>query len=74
MSINRRQLLTSLTAGFTWGAAGCRDGVKSNAGTVQRGRKPIRQANGDVDWQAVRDLFPLAGTWRVSCSCRTRSQ
>jgi hypothetical protein len=63
MTLNRRQLLASLTAGLTWGAAGCRDGVKTNAGTAQPGPKPIRQANGDVDWQAVRDLFPLAGDW-----------
>ena len=63
MSLNRRQLLASLTAGLTWGAAGCRDGVKTHAGAAQPGPKPIRQTNGDVDWQAVRDLFPLAGDW-----------
>jgi selenocysteine lyase/cysteine desulfurase len=63
MTLNRRQLLASLTAGLTWGAAGCRDGVKTHAGGAQLGPKPIRQANGDVDWQAVRDLFPLAGDW-----------
>ena len=27
MTLNRRQLLASLTAGVTWGAAGCREGV-----------------------------------------------
>ena len=36
---------------------------QTDAGTAQPGPKPIRQANGDVDWRAVRDLFPLAADW-----------
>jgi len=63
MTLNRRQLLASLTAGLAWGAANCRQGLKTHAGAAQPGPKPIRQANGDVDWQAVRELFPLAGDW-----------
>ena len=63
MTLNRRQLLASVAAGFTWGAAPRREGVKTHAGAAQPGPNPIRQANGDVDWQAVRDLFPLAGDW-----------
>jgi len=63
MTLNRRQLLASVAAGLTWGAAGFPERVKTHANAAQPGPTPIRQANGDVDWQAVRDLFPLAGDW-----------
>jgi len=63
MNINRRQLLASLTASLAWDTACRRDDVKSDAGTAQPEPKPIRQSNGDVDWRAVRDLFPLAADW-----------
>ena len=63
MTLNRRQLLASLTAGLAWGAGGCGNGVRTNAGTAEPGPKAIRRPNGDVDWQAVRALFPLAADW-----------
>jgi isopenicillin-N epimerase len=63
MTVNRRQLLASLTAGFAWNAAGCRAGPQKNAGFLQPASRPIRQSNGDVDWRAVRELFPLAADW-----------
>src|SRR6266850_1889823 len=63
MNINRRQLLASLTASLACGTACRRDDVKPDARTAQPEPKPIRQSNGDVDWRAVRDLFPLAADW-----------
>jgi selenocysteine lyase/cysteine desulfurase len=58
MILNRRQMLASLTAGGAWNAA--RGGVRTDAGTAQTTSNAIRLVNGDVDWRAVRDLFPLA--------------
>jgi isopenicillin-N epimerase len=62
MTVNRRQLLASLTAGFAWNAAGCRADPQKN-GSLQPASRPIRQSNGEVDWRAVRELFPLAADW-----------
>src|SRR6266545_1092075 len=63
MTLNRRQLLSSLAAGLSSGAWGCGDRVRNHAGNEERVRKSIRQPGGDIDWQAVRDLFPLAPGW-----------
>jgi selenocysteine lyase/cysteine desulfurase len=63
MTLNRRQLLASLTAGLALGAARGRESMKTDAGAAQPGSTPLRKASGDVDWQAVRELFPLAGDW-----------
>ena len=63
MTLNRRQWLSSLTAGLAWSAVRCGGGIQTDAGTAQAAPKPIRQSNGDVDWRAVRDLFPLAPDW-----------
>src|SRR5205823_15122002 len=60
MNISRRQLLASLSASLAWGTSCRRDDVRSDAGTAQPEPRPIRQSNGNVDWRAVRDLFPLA--------------
>lgn len=62
VTLNRRRWL-SLTAGLAAGAARCGGGIQTDARTAQAAPKPIRQSNGDVDWRAVRDLFPLAADW-----------
>jgi len=62
--LNRRQLLTTVTAGVAAVAAGCREkestdfSAKSNAPKLS-----VLQDNGSVDWSAVRNLFPLAKDW-----------
>jgi selenocysteine lyase/cysteine desulfurase len=63
MTLNRRQLLASVIAGLAWGSHGCSEIGKDDATTGPLPLKPIRQANGEVDWRAVRDLFPLAPDW-----------
>ena len=52
MTLNRRQMLGVLTAGLGSGAGACRHSESS-----------IRLSSGEVDWHAVRDLFPLAKDW-----------
>ena len=63
MPLNRRQLLTSLTAGLASGAAACRDRGATTAERAQPTLDPVRKFNGEIDWRAVRDLFPLARDW-----------
>src|SRR6187401_938332 len=60
MTIDRRQLLLSLGAGLATAAA-CRNAAPSDA--AQSPAKPLKSASGDVDWTAVRDLFPLSRDW-----------
>jgi len=62
MSLNRRQVLASLT-GLAWATARCGDSAQTNAKTTQAAPKPIRRSTGDVDWREVRNLFPLAADW-----------
>ena len=59
--MNRRELLSSITAAFGLAAQGCRNDV--GPGSASAAAKPIRLANGDVDWRAVRELSPLAPDW-----------
>jgi len=61
MAVSRRQLLTSLTAGVAWTAA-CRNAERP-AQEAPGASGALRLANGDVDWSAVRALFPLASGW-----------
>ena len=63
MAINRRQLLASLSAGLAWNAAGCGNNAQTRAETPPPASKALRQPDGDVDWQAVREAFPLATDW-----------
>jgi len=56
MPMDRRRLLASLTTGLAWNAAG----RPMLAATTSDGAKAVRRPDGTVDWQAVRDLFPLA--------------
>jgi isopenicillin-N epimerase len=64
MALNRRQLLTSLGAGLAGAAVACRGDARdaSLIGT-QSAARPVRLASGDVDWSAVRNLFPLSKDW-----------
>jgi selenocysteine lyase/cysteine desulfurase len=64
MSLNRRQLLTAVSAGFATAAAGCRDKqTPDSAAKPDRAKSTLRESNGSVDWRAVRDLFPLTKAW-----------
>ena len=58
MTLNRRQMLAAVTAGIAATAEGCR--TKESSITAE---KPVRLANGSVDWHAVREQFPLAKDW-----------
>ena len=59
-SLNRRELIGTLVAGAAWGVTGCRDTGTRDANAAAPDAKPIRLPNGDVDWRAVRALFPLS--------------
>ena len=64
MSLNRRQLLSSAIAGLTLGAQACRDNSsKGSSSEVPVPQKALEDSKGEVDWRAVRDLFPLAADW-----------
>jgi len=59
-SLNRRELIGTLVAGAAWGVTGCRDTGTRDANAAPTDTKPITLPNGDVDWRAVRALFPLS--------------
>ncbi|PYO47131.1 MAG: aminotransferase [Gemmatimonadetes bacterium] len=61
MSLSRRQLLASL-AGAAAATVARPFPLGALASTASRSR-PLRNALGNVDWMAVRDLFPLAKDW-----------
>jgi selenocysteine lyase/cysteine desulfurase len=61
MTLSRRRWLASLGAGLAAGSARCGAGGPAPASAVTS--RPIRLTDGRVDWQAVRDLFPLATDW-----------
>src|SRR5262245_38732105 len=64
MSIQRRQLLGSLSAVLAYAASGCRtEARKEPAEGPTPPERPVRLPNGDVDWRAVRELFPLTNEW-----------
>ena len=59
MSLTRRQVLATLAGGAAWGAAGCGSDQLPAAAPAPSLRRP----DGDVDWRAVRNLFPLKQDW-----------
>jgi len=59
MVLDRRQLLTSVGAGLTWGLIGCRRPDRQSEDLAERESAPVRRPDGEVDWRAVRELFPL---------------
>jgi selenocysteine lyase/cysteine desulfurase len=63
MSIDRRGMLVSLATGLVAGRAGRFDLGAQQAATGLAQDRPIRRADGAVDWSAVRDLFPLRRDW-----------
>jgi selenocysteine lyase/cysteine desulfurase len=64
MKLSRRQALVSLAAGVAAGAAtGCGERLTTTEGSPQSEPASIRQPDGDVDWKAVRALFPLTADW-----------
>jgi selenocysteine lyase/cysteine desulfurase len=65
MPIDRRQMLLSLVAaaGAARSLAGQPPAAGRAAGRPGGRERPLRLADGHVDWRAVRALFPLAPDW-----------
>lgn len=61
--LQRRQLLMSLVAGLATGSAHALLPAIDHAAPSPRRHRPLRRASGEVDWSAVRSLFPLAPDW-----------
>ena len=62
MSLDRRQMLLSLTAGIVAAPAQRLRKIVTDW-PPSAGPRALRLANGAVDWRAVRELFPLAPDW-----------
>ena len=63
MMLQRRQLLGSLAAFLAAGSARTVFPTIARAEALIPGTRPLRTTRGDVDWVAVRALFPLASDW-----------
>lgn len=63
MPFSRRQFVTALAAGVASSAATGVGAIQNREEAARAAAKPLRRSNGSVDWQAVRDLFPLAKDW-----------
>src|SRR5215813_1343042 len=63
MALDRRQILASLGAVVAGAASACSAETRQEASTAQPPAKPLRLASGGVDWDAVRELFPLTKEW-----------
>jgi selenocysteine lyase/cysteine desulfurase len=64
MTINRRQFVATVTAGLAGGAAACGNGAAPVLQTAPpAAERKLLASNGNVDWQAVRELFPLSKDW-----------
>lgn len=59
-TMNRRELIGSLAAGVVLNAVGCRGREAPQAQAAEGQGRSIALPNGDVDWDGVRDLFPLS--------------
>ena len=62
MTLSRRRWLASVSLGLTAGSIGCGTERAADA-PGPAGPASLRRADGAVDWQAVRDLFPLSRDW-----------
>jgi isopenicillin-N epimerase len=63
MPINRREMLFSLAAGATAVPARSLLGNFDALAPAKSRPRPLRRADGSVDWPEVRALFPLAPDW-----------
>lgn len=63
MRISRRDAFRVMTAGAVAGVAGCGRSDSAQSAAAASSATPLVSAAGDVDWRAVRDLFPLAPDW-----------
>ena len=65
MTLDRRRLLTSLAAGTLAAGFAPAFGAKrrDSASSPAAVSAPLRNARGEVDWDAVRALYPLAPGW-----------
>jgi selenocysteine lyase/cysteine desulfurase len=63
VTFDRRQILGSLGAVVAGAASACRTDAGRAGSREQPAATPIRLANGEVDWRAVRELFPLTKEW-----------
>ena len=63
MTIDRREWLLSLGAGLATAAVACGNKPLSETGAVSPPAKPLKDASGAVNWDGVRELFPLSREW-----------
>lgn len=63
MMLQRRQMLRNLVAGLAVGSARAFLPGVASAEPIAPRVWPLRRRSGDVDWAAVRGLFPLAPDW-----------
>ena len=59
-TLSRRDLIGSLAAGAVLNVIGCRDTENAEAQAAMQQPASLKTPNGEVDWRAVRDLFPLS--------------
>ena len=59
-TMNRRELIGSLAAGAVLNVVGCRGPDAPPVQAATQPPKSLALPNGDIDWRAVRDLFPLS--------------
>jgi len=63
MPLNRRQMLTTLAGSVAITAAACREKQAQVPDAKSKQEQSIHHDNGEVDWHAVRNLFPLSRDW-----------
>lgn len=63
MPIGRRDLLRTLGIGAAIGVAGCNRGETPPSAPVPTTAPPLVSPSGNVNWRAVRELFPLSPDW-----------
>ena len=63
MTLDRRRLLTSLAAGTLAAGLAPALGASRRDSPLAAAPAPLRNARGEVDWDAVRALYPLAPGW-----------
>jgi selenocysteine lyase/cysteine desulfurase len=59
MPLNRRRWLTTAVAAAAGAGLACRPTPGSDSDVAPPPSSPLRTPGGDVDWRAVRELFPL---------------
>jgi isopenicillin-N epimerase len=63
MTLSRRQLLLTMAAGTAAGTLTPFYRDAAAAGPAEKASRPLRRLGGQVNWDEVRELFPLARDW-----------